>query len=52
MPYHWLIAAAFIVTWIAIASVKKRLDTLALVAPLPYVYQYELHFTKRLSMKF
>lgn len=48
MPYYWLIAAAFIVTWIAIASVKKRLDALALAAPLPYVYQYELHFTKRL----
>jgi hypothetical protein len=48
MTYLWLIAAALLITWIAIASITKKVDALAHAAPLQYVYQYDVRFTNRL----
>ncbi len=47
MPYLWLVVVALVITWMTIWSMKKRIEELALAAPLSYVYKYEIYFTKR-----
>jgi hypothetical protein len=47
LPNVWLIVAAFIIKWIAVRSLSKRINALALASPLEWVCDYELQFTKQ-----